>query len=401
MSKKSPLAIIFLVVFIDLLGFGILIPILPTFAVKEIGMGEAAIGIVIAAYSLTQFIFTPLIGGASDKYGRRGLILVTLLLNAIGYVIFAYSHSFAMLLLSRVVAGVGGSSIGVAQAYIADVTTKENRSKGMGMIGVAFGLGFVFGPLIGGWLAGFGYFITGMSSAAFSVFALALSFFLLPESLVEEKRNLDSSRKIFNVALFKKIITTPITGLVIGLFFLVIFSVANIYGTFALLCSQVYGLNDLHVGYLFAILGTISVAIQGLFIAKLAKRYSDIQIIAGGSFFLMIGLALMPYGVNFVGLALICILLSFGTGSLQPTLLSLISKVTNENEQGAVLGVNQSFSSFGRMLGPLWGGFAFEYLGYEIPFLTGALFAFLIFVFSLFYLQKYISTEKLNAIEHA
>ncbi len=396
MRSKSPLAMIFIVVFIDLLGFGILIPILPTFAVKEIGMGEAAIGLIIAAYSLTQFIFTPLIGSYSDKYGRRQIILVTLLLNAIGYIIFAYAHSFVMLLISRVVAGVGGSSIGVAQAYIADVTTREERSKGMGMIGVAFGLGFVFGPLIGGWLAGFGYFITGMSSAAFSLGALLLSYFLLAESLPHEKRNLDSSRKLFNVSGFKNIISTPVTGVVIILFFLVIFSVANIYGTFALLCNQQYNLTDLDVGYLFAILGTVSVVIQGLFIGKLAKRFNDIQLIAGGSFFLTLGLGLMPYGSSFTGLIIICVILSFGTGSLQPTLLSLISKVTSEKEQGTVLGVNQSLSSFGRMLGPLWGGFAFEYLGYEIPFITGALFAAFIFIFSLTYMHKFLSVEKLE-----
>lgn len=396
MNVKSPLAIIFLVIFIDLLGFGILIPILPTFAVKEIGMGESAIGIIIAVYSLTQFIFTPLIGGYSDRHGRRRIILITLFLNALGYIIFAYSHSFTMLLISRVVAGIGGSSIGVALAYTADLTTKEERSKGMGFMGVAFGLGFVFGPLIGGWLAEYGYFITGIGSASFSILALILSFFLLRESLPPEKRNMDAKRKLFDAAGFINVITKPVTGIVIILFFLVIFSVANIHGTFALLANQYYGLTDLHVGYLFAILGTVSVIIQGVFIGRLTKRYTDVQIIAGGSFFLTLGLGLLPYGTNFTGLILVCVLLSFGTGSLQPILLGLISKVTSEKEQGTVLGVNQSASSFGRMLGPLWGGFSFEYLGYEIPFLTGAVFASLIFIFSLTYMNKFLSVEKLE-----
>jgi multidrug resistance protein len=174
-TKKTPLLLIFLTVFIDLLGFGILIPILPTFATKELGLEEAAIGIVIAIYSLTQLFFNPLFGKLSDKYGRRPVIVVSLLLNASGYILFSFTHSYLMLLLSRIIAGIGGSSIGVAQAYIADVTTREERSKGMGLIGAAFGLGFVFGPLIGGFLAKYGYAITGYAAAGFSLLAFLLT----------------------------------------------------------------------------------------------------------------------------------------------------------------------------------------------------------------------------------
>ncbi len=153
MKSKAGLSLIFLTVFIDLLGFGILIPILPSFSIKELGVDETAVGIAIAIYSLVQFIFNPILGRLSDKHGRKPVIVMCLLINALGYVIFAFTSSYIILLVSRVVAGVGGSSIAVAQAYIADVTTKETRSKGMGIIGSAFGLGFVFGPLIGGFLS--------------------------------------------------------------------------------------------------------------------------------------------------------------------------------------------------------------------------------------------------------
>ena len=140
MKNKSALSLIFLTVFIDLLGFGILIPILPSFAVKELGVDETAIGVAIALYSFVQFLFNPILGKISDKRGRKPIIIFCLLMNAIGYVIFAFTHSYIMLLISRIVAGIGGSSIAVAQAYIADVTTREMRSKGMGIIGSAFGL---------------------------------------------------------------------------------------------------------------------------------------------------------------------------------------------------------------------------------------------------------------------
>jgi len=393
MSKnRSSLSLIFTVVFVDLLGFGILIPILPTFAVKVLHVQESAIGIVIAIYSLVQFIFNPILGSLSDKHGRRNIILITLLLNAAGYIIFALTNSFAMLLISRVIAGVGGSSIGVAQAYIADVTTKEERSKGMGLIGVAFGLGFVFGPILGGILSHFSYTITGFASAAFSLTAFTFSIFMLPESLTEEKKNNVVKRKIFDIKSFKQVLSNTVVAVVILLFFVVTFSVANIYGTFALLGHYQYGFSDMQNGMIFGCMGIIGAAIQGGLIGRLSKKYSDQQLISAGTFFLMIGLGAIPYGGNLTGVLLITTVMSIGTGILQPILLSLVSKVAPENQQGIVMGVNQAFSSFARMLGPLWGGFAYEYLGYQIPFLTGAFFVLLVFIFSILYLHNHLSS---------
>lgn len=390
-EKKSSLSLIFLVVFVDLLGFGILIPILPTFAVKALHIPESAIGIVLAVYSLVQFIGNPICGSLSDKFGRRKIILITLLLNALGYIIFAFTHSFLMLLLSRIVAGIGGSSIGVAQAYIADITTKENRSKGMGLIGVAFGLGFVFGPLMGGLLSQFGYLVTGFVAAGFSFLAFAFSLFLLPESLTEEKKKLVVKRKIFDFILFKKVLSNSMIFVAILLFFVVTFSISNIFGTFALLGHNVYGFSDLQNGMIFGVMGIVGATVQGGMIGRLSEKYSDQQLISFGAFFLMLGLALLPYGVNLTGVLSITAIMSVGTGILQPILLSLVSKVAPENEQGIVLGVNQSFSAFARMLGPLWGGVSYQYFGYETPFLTGAFFVLLVFLFSIFYLHNHLS----------
>lgn len=389
--------LIFLTVFIDLLGFGILIPILPSFSVKELHIDETSIGIAIAIYSFVQFLFNPVLGKLSDKYGRKPVIVVCLLLNALGYIVFSFTHSYLMLLVSRVIAGIGGSSIGVAQAYIADVTTRENRSKGMGLIGAAFGLGFVFGPLIGGLLSEFGYAVTGYVAAGFSLIAFTLTIFYLPESLklnqISEQHSHAQKRKLFDFAAMKKILQKPDLAVLILLFFILTFSFANIYGTFALLGLKVYGFTDMQNGYMYGIVGLSSAIIQGGLIGRINKLMSKKIILIIGSFLIMVSLAMIPYAGTFLGLAIVSIVLSYGTGTFQPTVLSLISEVTSEAEQGITLGINQSLSSFARVLGPLWGGFAFEYLGYPFPFLTGAAFTLIIFLLTVFYLPKKIKLD--------
>ncbi|PIS45845.1 MAG: tetracycline resistance MFS efflux pump, partial [Ignavibacteria bacterium CG08_land_8_20_14_0_20_37_9] len=221
--------------------------------------------------------------------------------------------------------------------------------------------------------------------------AFSFSLFLLPESLTEEKKRMVVKRKIFDVASFKKVLSNPLISVVILLFFIVTFSVANIYGTFALLGHIQFGFTDMQNGMIFGIIGIIGAIVQGGLIGRLAKKYSDQRLITIGTFFLMIGLAFLPYGVNLTGVIIIAAIMSIGSGILQPILLSLVSKVAPENEQGIVLGVNQSFSSFARMLGPLWGGFSYQYLGYQIPFLTGAFFVLLVFLFSIFYLHNHLA----------
>ena len=397
--KRSALALIFLTVFIDLLGFGILIPILPSFAIKELNMDEAAIGVVLACYSFIQFLFNPVLGKLSDKHGRKPVIVVCLLLNALGYIIFSFTNSFLLLLLSRVVAGVGGSSIGVAQAYIADVTTRENRAKGMGLIGSAFGLGFVFGPLIGGLLSHLGYAFTGYVAAGFSLSAFVLTIINLPESL---NKSQDAStdrpeirkRQLFDIQGMRQILLKPELSILIFLFFVLTFSFANIYGTFALLGIKVYGFTDMQNGYMFGIVGLSSAIVQGVLIGHINKLFSKKYILIISSFLIMVTLALIPYAGSFLGLAIVSIFLSYGTGTFQPTILSLISEVASDKEQGMTLGLNQSLSSFARVLGPLWGGFAFEFLGYPFPFITGSIFTFIILLITIYYLPKKINLSK-------
>lgn len=387
MKKKASLTIIFVTIFIDLMGFGILIPILPTFASKSLGISDFGIGAIVAVFSLMQFFFNPLLGNLSDRLGRRPIILITQLMTAASYIMFSFSDSFMILFLSRMLAGLGGSNIGVAQAYIADITTKEERSKGMGMIGAAFGLGFVFGPIIGALLSKYGYHVAGFASAAFSFTAFVFALFMLPESNSRKEGSAKHRLKIFDAAYTKKILTHPEIGLLIILFFIIIFSMANIYGTFAILGYKVYHFSDQQNGMLFGIVGIVSAIIQGGLMRYLSNKFSDRSLILTGTVLMALGLGFIPYGINFMGVSIVISVLAIGTGILQPTIPGMISKVSPEDEQGSILGINQSFSALARVVGPLWGGFSYDFIGYQFPFLTGAFFTLVTFLLS-YYLLK-------------
>ena len=395
-KNKASLGIIFLTIFIDLMGFGILIPILPTFASKELGISDFGIGSIVAVFSLMQFIFNPMMGKLSDKIGRRPVILVTQLMTAVSYLIFAFSNSFLLLFLSRMLAGLGGSNIGVAQAYIADITAKEERAKGMGVIGAAFGLGFVFGPVIGAVLAKFGYHIAGIGSAFFTLSAFTFAFFRLPESLKEKKSDDKFKMKLFDFAYAKQVLSNPSISFLIILLFLIIFSIANIFGVFALIGYKFYHFTDQQNGMLFGLVGLVGAIVQTGFIRSLSQNLSDKTIVLIGILFMIVGLTLIPYGGNFTGVAIVISIMAVGSGVLQPIIPSMISKYSPDNQQGAILGFSQSISAFARVLGPLWGGFSYDMFGYQYPFLTGAFFTLITFIVSFFMLKS----DKIKTVEN-
>ncbi len=391
MNRKASLAIIFATVFIDLLGFGILIPLLPNFAKEVLSISEFQIGIIIASYSFIQFVFNPIMGQISDRFGRRPVILVTLLVTASSYILFSFATSFVILLFSRILAGLGGSNIGAAQAYIADITSKEERAKGMGMIGAAFGLGFTFGPAIGGVIShSYGYASAGYLSAGLSITAFLFGLFMLKESHKSENRSLNLKIKVLDLKAAYQVLRSPKLGLPVFLFFIIVFSMANIYGTFALLGSQEYNFTDREIGYLFGIVGICSAAIQGGLIRYIGKYFKERTIVLSGLILMFLGLLFIPYGFNFTGVAIVSIVLGIGTSLLQPTVQSIISKRTSQKSQGSILGISQAFSAGARVLGPLWGGFAFEYISYAFPFLTGAFFT----LITIFVVQFYFKFDE-------
>jgi multidrug resistance protein len=388
LSKESSkrIFVIFLVVFIDLLGFGIVIPLLPSFSQNVLHMHETTIGLVAGIFSLMQFIFNPLWGRLSDIYGRKPIIIFSLSGNVLSYILLGLVFSgvfksIEVLFISRAMAGFFSANIGAAMAYISDITDEKNRSKGMGIIGASFGLGFVFGPFIGGFLAQrFSFGVPVFLSAFLSLAALVLAFIILKESLPEQFR-LKNAKQSFKlgpgIQKLNEALRHPNVGFLIILYFIITFSIANIYSTFQLYAESESGFefNVEQVSYLFAYIGIIGAFVQGILIRPLVKIFDERKILITGNFIMAIGLGTIPFSHhNLIFLLLSLLLLSLGNGLNQPMTLSLISKFTDPDEQGGILGINQSLSSLARFLGPSWGGLVYEKVGFHAPFLTGGIF---------------------------
>lgn len=377
--------VIFLTVFIDLLGFGILIPILPTFAQNELFMNETLIGLNIGIFSLMQFIFNPLWGRLSDIYGRKPILIFGLTGNVISYIITGLVlagvwKSVLLLFVSRALAGFFSANIGAAMAYISDVTPPKDRSKGMGLIGAAFGLGFVFGPFIGGVLAkhyGFGF--PTFMSAGLSMIALLLTFFFVNESLPKELRGVKTMGG-FNIKNgLNKLVSAlkhPHVGFLILLYFVIVFSISNIFSTFQLYAESKDGFSyDFEqVSYLFAFSGLIGAITQGVLIRPILKIFDERKVFIAGCIIMGIGLGTIPFSNHILALLLCSILfMSFGNGLLLSIGLGLISKFSDRDEQGGILGLTQSLASLARFLGPSWGGLVYHYVSFTAPFLTGGI----------------------------
>jgi MFS transporter, DHA1 family, tetracycline resistance protein len=377
--------VIFLTVFIDLLGFGIVIPLLPTFAEHQLLMSETLIGLNIGIFSLMQFVFNPLWGRLSDIYGRKPILIFGLSGNVFSYILLGLVMSGAfksitILFISRALAGFFSANIGAAMAYISDVTPPKDRSKGMGLIGAAFGLGFVFGPFIGGFLAKrFDFSFPIYFSAVLSFAALLLTFIFVKESLPKELRT-GKTMSGFNIKNgIKKLVTAlkhPHVGFLILLYFIVVFAFSNIFSTFQLYAESKEGFSfDIEgVSYLFAFSGMVGAITQGILIRPIVKKFDERRVFIVGCFIMAIGLGTIPFSHHQLVLILGSIMfMSFGNGLVLSIGLGLISKFSNPDEQGGILGLTQSLAALARFAGPSWGGLVYHYISFTAPFLTGGI----------------------------
>ena len=401
MKNKSALATVFLVVVIDLLGFGIVLPLLPFYA-QEFSASAVIIGLLYSVYSFMQLIFSPVWGSWSDRIGRRPIMLMSTFGAVIAYTIFGFAGSISVLFLSRIVAGMMGGNISTAQAYIADVTDNENRARGMGLIGAAFGIGFVIGPATATglihpsfheFIAGIGFadFASWMEANRFALpgfFAAFLSFcsflmvlFKLPETVDKSaSKEKDAYRRpsVFSPRFWRLLSEQKgssargfLIPLIIG-FFLLSFGESSLYSAFPLFAESQLNMSAEDVGIQFFYIGIIAVIVQGFLIKPLTNVFAEEKIFLVGNILMVIGLGLIPLAHNMITLALFLCLMALGKSLNTPTITSLISQEASEDNYGAVMGASQGLSGLGRMIGPTWGGALFAaYFG--LPFIATAI----------------------------
>ncbi|GAO03390.1 MFS transporter [Anaeromyxobacter sp. PSR-1] len=366
MKNRSALAILFVIVFIDLLGFGMVIPVMALYA-ERLGAPDAQIGWLMTGYSAMQFVFTPIWGRLSDRHGRRPLLLISIAMTALGFLGYALAPSFAWLLVSRLFAGAATANIAIAQAYIADVTPPEGRARGMGLIGAAFGLGFVLGPAIGGLLSAISLSAPGYAAAALAAANGVAAFFVLPEPAA----HVQAERRPHLEALLGGVSRPGIRRLIL-IYFIAILAFSGMEATFALLAVHRYGLDQRQVSYVFALIGVVATVVQGGLIGPLSRRFGERALLVAGLLLQAAALAALPYAGSVAGLLVATVPLALGSSLTTPSLTSLISRSARAEDQGGTLGIGQSAAALGRIAGPISATHAYSQLWFAAPYLGGA-----------------------------
>ena len=348
----SPLPILFLTVFIDMVGFGIVVPVLPLYT-ERFGASPFTTGLLLAVYSGMGFIFSPVVGALSDRIGRRSILLLSTIGQATGFFIMGAATTLLWLFIARTIDGIFGANVSATQAYVADVTPPQDRSRALGLLGAAFGLGFICGPMLGGVLSLISlsapFYFAGALAAANAV----LIFFILPESLPLENRS-GLNREAF-VTLFREGRGRVIVPLMAAYFFMMAgFSIMTSF--FAIFTEDRFGYNASANGYIFAGVGVISVIVQGAMIGRLIKNFTEKGIALTGVALLACSMFALPLVQTLTTLLLVGAAIAVGNSFINPTMNGLVSRSVNKYWQGRVLGLMQACASLGRFFGPLIGG---------------------------------------------
>lgn len=384
-KNRRNLAILFFTMVVVMMGFGMIIPILP-FYIIEFGAGGSAMGLLMATYAIMQFIFSPIWGGVSDRIGRKPVLMIGVLGNAIAQILFGFSTELWMLIGARVLAGIlSSATLPTAMAYIGDSTSEKDRGGGMGIIGAAMGVGMVLGPGIAGWLASYSLSAPFFLAAGLSLLALVFILLVLPESLPAEKRaqimggiNGPQLKELWR-ALF-----TPV-GFLLVLAFLVSFGLTNFESVFGLYAYASYGYGPQQVGGLLTFIGLVSAIVQGGLTGPFTRRWGEVRVIKISLLGSAVGFALMVLADSFVWVLLTTGFFVTSNAMLRPSVSSLISRRATMG-QGVAMGLNNAFMSLGRSVGPLWAGFIYD-INLSYPYWSGSIIMLASFVISIFKLR--------------
>ncbi|MGZ7040667.1 MAG: MFS transporter [Thermoanaerobaculia bacterium] len=376
--RKASLIVLFLTVFIDLIGFGMVIPFLSFYA-REYGASGVMVGAVVGVYSIMQFFFAPVWGRMSDRIGRRPVILISLTASCLGYLLFGFAHGLGLLFASRIIAGAGGANIGTAQAYIADSTTPENRAKGMGLIGAAFGMGFIMGPPLSGILSAVGIrhhlpgnLLPGLAAAALSLVALSIALFVLAESKKPDTTVRSGLPPQFDRRIWSEMAEHSLLASIMLTLFLTLLSVAGMETSVTLHARDRFHFTQLDMAYFFLFMGVIVATIQGGLIGRLAKRFGEKTLVAIGAASFTIGLGMVPVVGTVSLLYVVAFFIAIGQGLSYPSLTSLVTKASPAKEHGSMLGLASGVGSLARFLGPILSGFLYDLARARGAFFGGA-----------------------------
>jgi DHA1 family tetracycline resistance protein-like MFS transporter len=392
--RRSSLLVLFLTVFIDLIGFGMVIPFLSFYA-REYGASGTTVGAVVGIYSIMQFFFAPIWGRMSDRIGRRPVILISLTASCIGYLLFGFARHLWVLFASRIIAGVGGANIGTAQAYIADTTTSEERARGMGLIGAAFGLGFILGPPLSGILSTIGIhhglhgnLLPGLAAGGLSLAALMIAFFVLGESKRPDTKVRAGLPPQFDRRVWAELGHRRLLALIMLTLFLVLLSVAGMETSVTLHARDRFHFRQIDLAYFFLFMGVIVAVIQGGLIGRLARAVGEKTLVTIGAASYTLGLALVPGVWRVPLLYAVAFFISIGTGLCYPSLTSLVTKATRSSEHGSMLGIATAVGSLARFIGPIFIGFLYDVAQARGAFFGGAILTGAAFALSL-WMQRY------------
>ena len=360
---------VLLTVLIDLIGFGLVIPLL-TFYSEDYGATPTQVTLLMAVYSLAQFLFAPVWGQLSDHYGRRPIMLFSIAGTSLTLAGFAAANSLWLLFLFRALNGLCAANISTAQAYVADMTTAENRAKGMGLIGASFGVGLSLGPWLGGELSRFGYVVPIWAAAGLAAINLIWAWAKLPET-----RPVGTQRpaRTIDPRIALRALRHPVLGAAITLTFVATFAFSMMEATFTLVAEHGWSMEAHHVGRLFGLIGLIGIVIQGGLIGRLVRRFGEVRLVSMGYLLTASGLLTLAFTAPGPGIYAGCALVATGMSLANPSLQSIISRGAGAHEQGAILGANQSLSALARALAPTAGGLLFSHWFMGGAFTTGAI----------------------------
>lgn len=361
-----PLMVIFLTIFVNLVGFGIIIPLLPFYA-ESFGASPLTIGLLFAVYSACQLVASPALGDLSDRYGRRPVLIFSLLGTVVSFVMMAMAHSIWVLFAARIVDGLSGGNISTARAYVADVTEPKDRSKAYGLIGAAFGLGFIMGPALSGILAAYSMTAPIWAAAAVTMVATLMAWFWLPETV--HRASAGTGNPFRSLA---EMLQRPGLRRMLWVDFIYWFAFAIFQTTFALFVARRFGFTVSTTGYFFAGFGVLGAVVQGLAIRPVVHRMGDKPTFLLGLGCAAVGLiaATLAPTVGLFTVALVPLALGIGFG--HPTVSSLVSRAGGRDEQGRVQGAAGAMESLGRAIGPVWGNEALARYGLATPYLSAA-----------------------------